>query len=84
MLSYVERDVNDIPFFLVWSMDVTEILDAIHGVDVHVFLERLAKCLNLLGSSPYASLPGLGHLGIKATFFVLCGRGIGGRCGTRR
>lgn len=70
-VSYVECDMDNVAFLTFRGVNVTKILNTVHGIDANVLLEGLAESLNFLRSSPYALLPGLCHLGVKAPLFIL-------------
>ena len=53
----MKGNVHGFPFLVPRSVDVTEVLNSIICIDIDVLLERLAKCLYLLCSTPYAVLP---------------------------
>ena len=63
--------MNDVAFLSFRGVNVTKILNAVHGIDANVLLEGLAESLDFLRSSPNALLPGLCHLGVKAPLFIL-------------
>jgi hypothetical protein len=64
----------DLPFFLIRGMDIAEVLNAIHGIDINVLLVRLAEGLDLFRTSPNAIFPRLCDFGIKAPLFILGSR----------
>lgn len=69
----MERNVDHLPFFVLWSINVPEVLDARLHVHSDVPLVGLAEGLNFFGPSPDAVLSRLRDLVLELCALVLDG-----------
>lgn len=78
-VTYVKCDVHFLSVFIDGRVNITEVLDSIHRVDVHIPLERLAECLDLFSAAPDAFLSRFSHSSVEATLLIPGreGRGTG-------
>jgi hypothetical protein len=60
--------MNHVSGFIMWSVHISESLNALQGVDVDIDHVHLAKSLELLRTSPLAILAGSGHPFSKPAF----------------